>query len=142
MLEIGDKGVFQKTITEVDVGLFAGITGDFNPVHISKQAAQDSIFGERIVHGMLAASLISTVIGMYVPGPGTIYLEQNSKFLKAVKIGDTLTAESWIEKILNSKKGILQLKNKVCNQYGECVIEGTSVVKVDMKLLCEESKKE
>lgn len=138
MLKVGDKGRFQKTITETDVGLFAGITGDFNPVHISSEVARNSVFGERIVHGMLSASLISTVIGMYVPGPGTIYLEQNCKFLKAVKIGDTLTAESWIEKILNAEKGILQLRNRVCNQQGECVIEGMSVVKVNVDMLYEE----
>lgn len=137
MLKVGDKGTFQKTITETDVGLFAGITGDFNPVHISSEAAKQSMFGERIAHGMLSASLISTVIGMYVPGPGTIYLEQSLKFLKPVKIGDTLTAESWIEEIANLEKGILRLANKVYNQDGVCVIDGYSVVKVDKALLTE-----
>lgn len=138
MLKIGDKGTFQKTITETDVALFAGITGDFNPVHVSDEAARESVFGERIAHGMLSAGLISTVIGMYVPGPGTVYLEQNCKFLKPVKIGDTLTAESVIEEVLKPEKGILRLANKVYNQDGECVIEGSSVVKVDKKQLGEE----
>ncbi len=138
MLKVGDKGSFQKTITETDVVLFAGITGDFNPVHISEKAAKESMFGDRIAHGMLSASLISTVIGMYVPGPGTIYLEQNCKFIKAVKIGDTLTAESWVEEIINADKGIIKLVNQVSNQHCECVVKGTSIVMVDKNLLKEE----
>lgn len=131
MLKIGDKGIIQKTICEADVELFAKLTGDFNPIHISEEAAKNSVFKERIAHGMLAAGLISTVIGMHVPGPGAIYLEQNCKFLKPVKFGDTLTVESSISKILNREKGILQLENNIYNQRGECIIDGSSVVKVD-----------
>ena len=137
MLKIGDRGIFQKTITETDVVLFAGITGDFNPVHISDMEGKKSIFGERIAHGMLSAGLISTVIGMYVPGPGTIYMEQNCKFLKPVYIGDTLTAESWVDEIVNKEKGILRLKNRVFNQKGDCVIDGYSVVKVNKEMIGE-----
>lgn len=131
MTKVGDKGILQKTIFETDVELFANITGDMNPVHMSEEAAGNSVFKERIAHGMLSASLISAVIGMQVPGPGTIYLEQNCRFLKPVKFGDTLTVESSVSKILNYEKGILQLENTIYNQRGESVLEGSSVVKVD-----------
>ena len=134
-LKIGDKGQFQKTITETDIVLFAGISGDFNPVHVSETEAEKTIFGERIAHGMLGASLISTVIGMYMPGPGTIYLEQNCKFKKPVKIGDTLTAAVEIVEIVNREKGILKLGNTITNQEDEVVITGESVVKVDSEKL-------
>ncbi len=134
-LKIGDKGQFQKTITETDVVMFAGISGDFNPVHVSETESKRTIFGERIAHGMLGASLISTAIGMYMPGPGTIYLEQNCKFKKPVKIGDTLTAVVEIAEIVNAEKGILKLKNEITNQGDELVITGESVVKVDNEKL-------
>ncbi len=130
-LKIGDEGYFQKTITEADIVLFAGISGDFNPVHVSKTEAEKTIFGERIAHGMLGASLISTAIGMYMPGPGTIYLEQNCKFMRPVMIGDTLTAKVQIKEIVNKEKGIVRLENKVFNQREEVVIVGESVVKVN-----------
>lgn len=96
-----------------------------------------TVFDGRIVHGMFSTSLISTVIGMYVPGPGTIYMEHNCRFLKPVRIGDTLTAESWIDEIINSEKGILRLKNRVINQDEACVIEGYSVVKVKKEMIGE-----
>lgn len=134
-LKIGDKGQFQKTITETDIVLFAGVSGDFNPVHVSETEAEKTIFGERIAHGMLGASLISTAIGMYMPGPGTIYLEQNCKFKKPVKIGDTLTAAVNIVEIVNKEKGILKLVNTITNQKDEVVITGESVVKVDSEKL-------
>ena len=134
-LKVGDRGQFQKTITETDICLFAGITGDFNPVHVSEVEAKKTIFGERIAHGMLGGSLISTAIGMYMPGPRTIYLEQDCKFKKPIKIGDTLTARVEIIEILNREKGIIKLSNEVINQCDECVIEGYSVVKVDVERL-------
>ena len=118
---------FSKTITEYDISNFAGITGDFNPVHIDKIAAEKSIFKERIAHGMLTASFISTVIGMYLPGKGSIYLEQNIKFLKPVKIGDTITA--WVEIInFDSEKKIYSLSTWVENEQSTKVIDGTAKI--------------
>ena len=134
-LNIGDQGQFQKTITETDIVLFAGISGDFNPVHMSEVEAKKSIFKERIAHGMLGGSLISTAIGMYMPGPGTIYLEQDCKFKMPIKIGDTLTAKVEVIEILNKEKGIVKLNSKVVNQNDECVIDGYSVVKVEAERL-------
>lgn len=126
-IEINQIASFSKTITEHDVYAFAGITGDFNPVHIDKVAAEKSIFKERIAHGMLTASFISTVIGMYLPGKGSIYLEQNVKFLKPVKIGSTITA--WV-KITNfdSEKDIYTLSTWVENDHAVKVIDGTAKI--------------
>ena len=76
-ITVGQSASFSKTISEYDVYGFAGIVGDYNSVHVNKIEAKNSIFGERIAHGMLVASLISTVLGMKLPGPGTVYLEQN-----------------------------------------------------------------
>jgi 3-hydroxybutyryl-CoA dehydratase len=92
-LQIGECAVFSKTITETDIYLFAGITGDLNPVHINEEAAKKTYFKKRIAHGMLTASFISTVIGTQLPGAGTIYLEQSIRFTKPVYIGDTIQAK-------------------------------------------------
>lgn len=125
----GQKERFTKTITESDVSLFAGITGDFNPAHINAEWAKESIFGERIVHGILVTGLISAVIGMKLPGPGAIYMEQDTKFLRPVKLQDTVTAEVELEEILNKEKRILRLATRGYNQKGELVLEGYAVVK-------------
>lgn len=138
-MKIGDSASFEKTISESDVYQFAGITGDFNPLHVNKTEAEKSVFGERVVHGMLAGSLLSTVIGMYMPGKGTIYMEQNCKFIAPIKIGDTLKATVICEEILNLTKGIVRLKNEISNQDGRTVITGYSVVMVPKGLL-EESE--
>lgn len=128
-MNIGEKASFSKTITESDVYGFAGLVGDFNSVHINQIEAEKSIFGKRIVHGMLVASFISTVLGMYLPGPGTIYLEQNAKFKKPVYIGDTICATVIVDKIINEDKGIYSLQTIVTNQDREVVVDGYAVVK-------------
>lgn len=130
---IGDSAYFEKTISESDVYLYAGITGDLNDLHINKVEAQKSIFGQRIVHGMLASGLISTAIGMYLPGKGTIYMEQSVKFCSPVLFGDTLRATVTIAEILNEQKRILRLDTIVTNQQQEVVIKGEAVVKAPQK---------
>ncbi|NRG97888.1 MaoC family dehydratase [Streptococcus suis] len=126
VFEVGQTGSFSKTITETDVVLFAGISGDLNPAHINEVEASKGMFKKRIAHGMLGASLISTVLGMYLPGPGTIYLGQNLKFLKPVAIGDTLTAMATI--VEKDEKGWLKLETTVTNQDGVVVISGQAKV--------------
>lgn len=128
MLEVGQTGSFSKTITESDIYTFAGLTGDFNSVHIDETVAEKSVFKKRIAHGMLTGSFISTVLGTKFPGPGTIYLEQNLKFLKPVYIQDTVTATVVLEEVLNPDKGIYRLKTTVTNQNNEIVSDGTAVV--------------
>lgn len=127
--QIGESASVSKTISESDVYLFAGISGDFNPVHVNKVAAEKSTFGRRIAHGFLAGSLISNVIGMTLPGPGTIYMEQDLNFLKPVYIGDTLTANVEIIEVINEFKNILRLQTVVINQKNDKVIRGFAVVK-------------
>ena len=134
-MKIGEEAFISKTISETDVYQFAGITGDFNPIHVNKVAAEKSIFGERIAHGMLVAGLLSAVIAMKLPGNGTIYLEQDCKFLKPIKIGDTVTAYVKVLEYINREKGIVKLDNRIINQNDETVIAGYSVVKVDKELL-------
>jgi len=124
---IGEKASFQKTISESDVYLFAGITGDLNPAHVNEVVAAESIFKGRVVHGILVSGLISTVLGMYLPGPGTIYLGQELKFLLPVKIGDTITAEAEVVEIMLEKNRI-KLKTCCYNQNGKMVIEGIATV--------------
>ena len=91
-IQIGDTAIFSKTISEFDIYQFAGITGDFNPMHINEEFADTTIFKDRIAHGLLTGSFISTVLGMKLPGPNTIYLSQSFKFTAPVKIGDTITS--------------------------------------------------
>jgi len=128
-INIGDAATFSKTVSEHDIYTFAGVTGDFNPVHINEEEAKKSIFGRRIAHGMLTGSFISSVLGTRLPGEGTIYLEQNFKFKKPVYIGDTCTATVEVIEIINADKGIYKLDTKIVNQNGELVTDGYAVVK-------------
>lgn len=129
---IGQYATYTKTISESDVYLFAGITGDFNSIHINSVAAEKSPFGERLVHGILITGLISAAIGMKLPGEGTIYMEQDVRFLKPVRIGDTVTVTVVVEEIINEQKGILKLSTQVENHMNEKVVDGYAVVKVPM----------
>ena len=124
--EIGQSASFSKTITETDIVNFAGISGDFNPVHINDIAAASSRFGKRICHGALVNSFISTVLGMYMPGPGTIYMSQESKFIKPVYVNDTVTAICEIISI--SDKGKAEISTTVINQNNEIVVQGKALV--------------
>ncbi|QUI24289.1 MaoC family dehydratase [Vallitalea pronyensis] len=126
-LKIGDKAFFEKTITESDVYLYAGITGDLNPAHINQVEAEQSMFKGRIAHGMLTAGLVSAVLGMQLPGPGTIYLGQELKFTAPVKFQDTIKAEVEVmEKI--EEKNIMKLKTICTNQEGTVVLKGVATV--------------
>ncbi|MCC5912534.1 MAG: MaoC family dehydratase [Clostridiaceae bacterium] len=126
-INVGDKASFEKTLTETDVYLYAGITGDLNPAHINQPAAEKSMFKGRIVHGMLTAGLVSGVLGMQLPGPGTIYLGQELKFRAPVKFGDTIKAEvEAIEK--NEEKNRVKFKTTCTNQDGVVVLDGVATV--------------
>lgn len=128
-LKVGDNALFSKTITEDDVYTFAGVTGDFNPIHVNDEYAKDSIFKKRIAHGFLVGSMISAVIGTKMPGEGTIYLEQDMTFCKPVFIGDTCTAKATICEVINKEKGIYRIETCVYNQKNEIVIDGSAIVK-------------
>jgi 3-hydroxybutyryl-CoA dehydratase len=126
-VDVGRAEEFTKTISESDVYGFAGITGDFNPVHVDRVAAESSMFGDRIAHGMLTAALISTVIGMKLPGPGCIYMSQSLRFTAPVYFGDTVTARVEVVEVVREKNR-LKLATKCTNQKGEVVAEGESLV--------------
>ena len=126
-MKIGDHASVTKTVSETDVYLFAGITGDLNPAHTNEVAASKTMFKTRIAHGMLGAGFISAVLGMYLPGPGTIYMGQELKFTKPVHIGDTVTATDTVEEIILEKNRVI-LDTTVVNQDGEVVIKGKATV--------------
>lgn len=126
-INVGDHASFSKTISESDIYQFAGITGDFNPLHVDNEFAKTSPFKERIAHGLLSAGFISSVIGMKLPGINSIYLTQNLKFLGPVKIGDTVKAEVKVLEKIDRKK-IIRLQTLVKNQHGEIVVDGEATV--------------
>ena len=126
-IQVGDVSTFTKTVTESDITLFAGFSGDFNPAHINAVAAEQSMFGRRIAHGMLSAGFISTVLGTQLPGPGTIYMAQELRFVKPVFIGDTVAAICTVVE-RNEEKNRLKLETVVENQNGEKVITGFATV--------------
>lgn len=126
-LTIGQQAKFEKTITETDIQLFVGISGDINPVHVSKIAGEKSLFGARVAHGILVSGLTSAVLGMQLPGPGTIYLGQEMRFVAPVYIGDTITAEVEVAEILH-EKNIVKLNTRSINQQGNVVISGVATV--------------
>jgi 3-hydroxybutyryl-CoA dehydratase len=127
-LTLNQTASFSKTVQDKDIVLFAELSGDKNPVHLDAAYAAQTMFKERIAHGMLGASFISTAIGMYLPGPGTIYLGQNLKFKAPVKIGDTVTAAVTVTEI-NAEKRRVNLSTIA--KVGETVvIEGDALVMV------------
>ena len=125
--QLGQKSTFTKTISETDVYLFAGITGDFNPAHVNAEYAKETAFKDRIAHGMLSASLISTVLGTNLPGKGTIYMGQSVKFLSPVHIGDTITATVEVKELIPEKNRAI-LRTYCENQDGQVVLDGEATV--------------
>jgi len=128
--QVGERASFTKTVTEADVTTFAGLIGDFNPIHVDAEYARKSRFGHRVAHGMFAAGLISAVLGNKLPGPGSIYLSQQIEFLAPVYIGDTITASvevtSW-----RPDKRIITFKTDCYNQEEKQVVTGKAVLLVD-----------
>lgn len=124
---VGQSASFSKTITESDVYTFAGLSGDLNPAHINEEYAKNTRFGGRIAHGMLSAGLISAVIGMQLPGPGTIYMGQTLKFLAPVRIGDTVTATVKVLSIDEERRRAV-LETTCTNQENALLISGEAKV--------------
>jgi 3-hydroxybutyryl-CoA dehydratase len=126
-IQIGDTAEFAKTVTETDVTLFAGITGDLNPAHINEAYARGTFFRGRIAHGMLSAGFISAVLAMKLPGPGTIYLSQSLAFRAPVRIGDTVTARVEAKEKMAGKNRVT-FRTTCVNQDGTLLVEGEAVV--------------
>ena len=125
-LKVGQKAFLKKTVTEEDLNHFIAITGDKNPLHVDESFAEQTFFGQRIAHGMLSASLFSTLVGMHIPGIGAIYKSQTLEFLLPVFIGDTLCA--WFEIVaIDPDNEEIKIKSWIVNQDGKNVIEGKTV---------------
>lgn len=127
--ELGDSYEMKKFVSEEDVLLFAKLSGDFNPIHIDEEKAKNSIFKTRIVHGLLLASYISTILGMYMPGQGTIYKQQDLQFLKPVKINTEIRVLVKVSEIINQEKNIYKLETSVINELDEVAVLGYAVIK-------------
>jgi 3-hydroxybutyryl-CoA dehydratase len=126
-LKVGDAAQFAKTIAESDIYLYAGVTGDLNPVHVNEEYAKNTFFKTRIAHGMLLAGLISAVIGTTLPGPGTIYISQELHFRAPVRIGDTITARVEVVQVI-SEKNRIRLKTFCVKQDETTVLDGEAIV--------------
>jgi len=127
-LRVGQSASLGKTISEADILMFTAVSLDTNPIHLDAEAAKQSVFGERIAHGMLSASLISALLGTRLPGPGSIYMRQSLRFAAPVKIGDTVKATVEVVS-LNPEKKRATLKT-ICMVGDELVIEGEAYVQV------------
>lgn len=128
-LKVGDKGEFTKRITEEDVNNFIDICNDINPIHVDEEFTKNTPLKTKIVHGILVSSLISTVVGTKVPGPGSVWLDQNLKFLKPVRINDTITAISEIIVKVEDRQQVI-VRTTCKNQNNEVVIEGVGTHKI------------
>lgn len=131
-IQIGESFSVTKGISEADIANFAGVIGDFNPVHFDYEYVKTTMFGQRLAHGMLTASFISTAIGCGLPGKGALYLSQEIKFVKPVFIGDTITARVEVLDKNDTKRQII-LKTTVKNQHGAVVVDGKAIIMVMKK---------
>jgi 3-hydroxybutyryl-CoA dehydratase len=127
-LSVDMTAVFAKTVTEADIVLFAGISGDINPVHLNHEFATETMFEGRIAHGMLTAAFISTVIGTKLPGPGAIYLKQSLNFKAPVRAGDTVRARVTIREVIAEKRRIVM--DTVATTGDTVVLDGEAVILV------------
>ncbi len=127
-LKVGMSAMFGKTVTEADIMAFAGVSGDTNPIHLHDGFARSTRFGQRIAHGMLSGSFISTVIGTKLPGPGAIYVSQTMNFMAPVLIGETITAVATVTQI-DEKRRRVTLKTQ-CLNGDKVVIDGEATILV------------
>ena len=127
-LRVGMSATFSKTITEADIVMFAGVSGDINAMHINEEFAATTAFKGRIAHGMLSASVISAAVANRLPGPGTIYLNQQLNFLAPVRPGDTVHATVTVREVGERGRAVL---DTICTVKGVKVIDGEATVKVD-----------
>ncbi|MCB1511293.1 MAG: MaoC family dehydratase [Hyphomicrobiaceae bacterium] len=128
-IEVGMAASISRTVRETDICAFADITGDRNPVHLDEAYAAETMFRERISHGMLTASYMSAVFGMELPGPGAIYISQTLNFRRPVKIGDTITATASVIEMFPAKKRV-RFECVCTNSDGKPVVEGEAILMV------------
>ncbi len=124
----GMSAEFAKTVTEADIVAFAGVTGDFNPMHVNEEFARETMFEGRIAHGLLSAGFISTVFGTRLPGPGAVYIAQDLKFKAPVRIGDTVTARVEVVELIPEKNRAVF--RTVCTVGNTVVLDGEATLMV------------
>lgn len=124
-LRVGDRDYIEKTITESDVYMYAGITGDFSWLHVNEFRAREGHFKTRIVHGMLLLGLVSNVVGNQMPGAGTIYESQSMRFIRPCYINDTVRAQAEVVELMPA--GRVRLKTTCYNQHGQIICEGEAI---------------
>jgi 3-oxoacyl-[acyl-carrier protein] reductase len=129
LLKIGQTERIARTITGADVAAFARLSGDHNALHVDDEFAARTEFGQRVVHGFLHASLLSTLVGMKLPGPGALYVSQVIEFTKPVFIGDTVEARATVEKI-DCDTRLVTLRTEILRSESDCVMRGIATVKV------------
>ncbi len=127
-LEVGMEAVYKRQVSEQDIERFAEISGDNNPVHLDEDYAASTIFKQRIAHGILTASFISTVIGTKLPGPGCIYVSQSLNFRAPVRIGDEVVAKARIKELIEDRNRAIMICD--CSVDGKTVLEGEAVLMV------------
>lgn len=127
-LAVGMTDVYSRTVTESDIVLFCGISGDTNPLHLNREYAARTRFGGPIAHGMLSASFISTVLGTKLPGPGAIYVSQNCRFRAPVRAGDTVVARATVTELAPARRQA-RLET-TCRVDGKVVIDGEALLMV------------
>ena len=130
-MEVGMTAVYSKTITDADILMFAGVSGDTNPVHLDDEFAAATPFKTRIAHGMLSASFISTLLGTKLPGPGCIYMSQNLQFRAPVRVGDTVVARARVVEVIQGKPRV-RLET-TCTVGDTVVTRGEALVMVPQR---------
>lgn len=138
-LSIGMSAEITKTITDADIVLFAGVSTDFNAMHMDEEYARTTPFGGRIAHGMLSASLLSAVLGNQLPGPGVVYLSQSLRFRAPVRIGDTVHARVTVKEVVTEKCRVVL--DTVCTVLDKVVIDGEAMVMTTSRRKREEAAK-
>lgn len=126
-LEVGMAAERATTVTETHLVLFAGLTGDFNPLHVDAAAAARSRFGGRVAHGILTAGFVSALLGTELPGPGCVYLGQSLRFPAPVRPGDTVTARVEVTEIVPERRRV-RLRTTCVREDGDEVLEGEAEV--------------
>ena len=134
---LGMTAVYSRTVTEADIVLFSGVSGDVNPVHMDQEFAKQTMFKGRIAHGMLTASFISTVLGTKLPGPGCVYISQNLKFKAPVRISDTVKARVTVTGI-DKVRGRITVAT-TCYVGDVLVIDGDAQLMVPRRTVTQEA---
>lgn len=130
-IDVGMSEQFSKIISDDDIVQFADVSGDVNPLHLDETYAKGTVFKQRIAHGMLTASFLSTIFGTKLPGPGCIYVSQSLNFRRPVKIGDEVIAQAHVKEVLSDQSRVIMECS--CTVNGKTVLDGEAVLMVPQR---------